>query len=97
MQLALHTAANGHLSLEFSTYGSTLWHAVSDYLESDLGFARSGRVVAGFDEGIHQTFERENISIYAGWDNWSGDYLLANSQAGDEMLGALFSRFAPHS
>jgi hypothetical protein len=97
MSLKIHTAANGHLSLEFGEYDSPLWHDVSVYLERDLGFTREGEVVAGFDEGIRQSFERGDILISAGWDNWSGDYLLANSRSGDEVLHALFARFAPNS
>lgn len=97
MKLSLHTAANGHLSLEFGDYGSALWQAVSRYLEVDLGFRRVGETVAGIDEGIRQSFEFDGMSISAGWDNWSGDYLLANSQTGDELLRTIFSRFEPNS
>ena len=96
MPLALHTAANGHLSLEFGSYDSELWRTVARHLETELGFHRKGEVVAGFDEGIRQSFECEGVSISAGWDNWSGDYLLANSSEGDELLSKMYRRFQPN-
>ncbi|MBF6023435.1 hypothetical protein [Lysobacter niastensis] len=90
MQPSLHTAANGHLTLEFGTYDSALWSAISNYLEIDLGFSRTGQVVvAGTGEGVRQGFQQGELTLDAGWDNWSGDYLLSNSAEGDDLLRRL--------
>lgn len=96
MQLSLHTAANGHLFLEFGDYDSKLWEEISRHLEAELGFNRVGDAVVGCDEGIRQSFERNGLLISAGWDNWSGDYLLSESSLGDELLQSLFGRFRPN-
>jgi hypothetical protein len=96
MQLSLHTAANGHLSLELGDYESKLWKEISRHLEAELGFSRIGDAVVGCDEGIRQSFEREGLLISAGWDNWSGDYFLSESSLGDELLQSLFARFRPN-
>lgn len=92
-QFIIYPAANGHFSLEFGSYDSLLWQKISRYLETDLGFVRVGDVVVGLDEGIRQSFLREGLLIQAGWDNWSGDYLLSDSASGDELLQSLFEIF----
>ena len=96
MQLALHTAANSYLSLEFGDDESMLWKEISHHLQAELGFDRVGDGVIGCDEGIRQSFERDGLIISAGWDNWSGDYLLSESSLGDKLLQSLFSHFRPY-
>jgi hypothetical protein len=43
------------------------------------------------DEGISQDFVKDGITISAGWDNWSGEYLLSTSDDGDDLLTKLFA------
>ena len=40
----------------------------------------------GLDEVIAPDFVRDNIRLLAGWDNWSGYYLLSENAAGDDFL-----------
>ena len=87
----LTVAANGHLFLTFEEYSSSLMRDISKYLETGLGFARSGPAVAGVDEGISQDFVKDGMTISAGWDNWSGEYLLSTSYDGDALLTKLFA------
>lgn len=75
--------------LDFSDYDSLPYQQACAKLENELGFVRRGRTVAGIDEGISPSFLRADLEISAGWDNWSGSYLLANSDAGDAILRRL--------
>ncbi|MDB5959036.1 MAG: hypothetical protein JWP59_330 [Massilia sp.] len=87
----LTVAANGRLCLTFEEYASSLMSDISMYLETKLGFARVGPTVVGLDEGISQDFVKDDIRISAGWNNWSGEYLLSTSDDGDALLTTLFA------
>lgn len=91
MNPSLSAAANGHLSLDFGDYDSVAYQEVCAKLANELGFARHGRTVAGLDEGVSPSFLRAELEISAGWDNWSGSYLLANSDAGDAILQCFYA------
>ena len=97
----LHTAANGHAAIVFEEYDSPEWFEEYDspewfeavfLLESEQDFKRVGEAVMGMDEGILPSFVRGAISIEAGWDNWSGNYLLSESNDGDEVIKWLFQK-----
>jgi hypothetical protein len=91
MNPSLSTAANGHLTLDFGDYDSVAYQEVCAKLQNELGFARHGRTVVELDEGVSPSFLRAELEISAGWDNWSGSYLLANSDAGDAILRRLYA------
>ena len=95
MKPELHTASNGFLSLDFGDYDSPLAMSISHFLETDWGFSRQGPAVLGVDEGTSPNFVRGEIVLAAGWDNWSGQYLLSNSKDGDEILRQIFSMILP--
>ncbi|GJJ05242.1 hypothetical protein RugamoR64_57800 [Duganella rhizosphaerae] len=95
MKPDLHTAPNGFLSLDFCDYDSPLATSISDFLETDWGFRRDGPTVFGMDEGVSPNFVRGEIVLAAGWDNWSGQYLLSNSREGDEILRQIFGMISP--
>ena len=97
MKPELHTAANGYLSLEFGDYDSPLAPTIARFLESELSFCRSGPSVAGMGEGISPNFERDDLVIAAGRDNWSGQYFLSSSVEGDDLLRKLFSAITPNN
>ena len=88
-QPSLSTAANGHLMLSIDSAQSERWASLQKVLETALGYRREGDTIAGFDEGIAPDFVNGEIRIHAGWDNWSGHYLLAVCVAGDEVLRQL--------
>lgn len=90
----LTIAANGHVALEFSDCDSVLYPQACATLESQQGFTRHGSTSAGLDEGITPSFFRADLEIFTGWDNWSGCYLLANSDAGDAVLRHLYAQLA---
>ena len=58
----------------------------------ELGFEREGEAVLGMDEGILSSFVKGGLTIAAGWDNWSGNYLLSESQAADEVLKQIIKK-----
>lgn len=91
-KLILHTAANKHSMLEFGDYDTEVWRVAVALLEQELGFHRTGELVAGLDEGILPSFEKASMKIDAGWDNWAGMYLLANCPSGDDLLAMLEKR-----
>jgi len=90
--LGLFKAANGHFSLECGDLPDSYWQLIVEVLEKEEGFGRSGCPVLGAGEMIHEDFVSECFTLSAGWDNWSGHYLLANSAEGDEFLQQLFER-----
>jgi hypothetical protein len=95
MKPEMHTASNGFLSLDFGDYDSPLAMSISHLLEIDWGFRRQGPAVLGVDEGISPNFVRGEIVLAAGWDNWSGQYLLSTSKDEDEILRQIFNMILP--
>jgi hypothetical protein len=90
MKPTLDTAANGHLTLNFNELSDTYWLALADNLIKLRGFKRLGSPVIGVDEKIHHHFQCAEFSLAAGWDNWSGHYLLSDSVPSDVFLQKLF-------
>lgn len=88
----LHTTANGHAAIDFEEYDSPEWFQAVFLLESEQDFKRAGEAVTGLDEGILPSFVKGDISIEAGWNNWSGNYLLSESNHGDEVIKWLFQK-----
>jgi hypothetical protein len=88
----LHTAANGHAAIDFEEYDSPEWFEAVFLLESEQGFQRTGEAVMVMDEGVMPSFVKGEISIEAGWNNWSGNYLLSASKDGDEVIKWLFQK-----
>jgi len=76
--------------IAFEEDGSSAWLDACAILEKRYGFARIGKAAIGAGQGIHPDFCLGRIQISAGWDNWSGDYLLANCREGDQIIQELF-------
>ncbi len=93
-QLVLFKSANGHFSMECGDAPDSYWQTIVETLEQQECFTRSGNAVLGAGEMIHQDFVSKNFSLSAGWDNWSGHYLLANCSAGDTFLQQLYEHLA---
>lgn len=84
----LTTAANGHNFLTFEDYETPQWRLAIEWLKG-AGFSESGTSIVTLDEGIFPSFVRNSVTIAAGFDNWSGNYLLANCEIGDQIILAL--------
>jgi hypothetical protein len=87
--LSLSLAANGHLQLTMSPLSAACLRWKLSLIH---GFRREGRPAHGLDETIYPDFVRGDLRLMAGWDIWSGYYLLSSSEAGDELLRNLVAR-----
>lgn len=92
MKPALHTAANGHLTLKLNELPDAYWCSLADTLIKHHGLQRSGSPVSGLDQQIHPSFVCAEFSLAAGWDSWFGHYLLSESEAGDVFLRQLLDQ-----
>ena len=92
MNPTLDTATNGHLLLSFNELSDSFWLSLAENLTRLHGFKRVGSPVIGVSEQIHQSFQCAEFNLAAGWDNWSGHYLLSESVAGDAFLQKLFNQ-----
>ena len=92
--LTLSRAANGRLTLEFTQPEGPQWRLTVRILQRELGFERDGETISGLDEGLLPAFVNDEIRLHAGWDHWSGTYLLSQCSGGDEVLSALANRLA---
>lgn len=85
----LFHAANGHLLIEFGELSDADWKALESKLVNAWGFRRVGEVVIGLDGTICPDFERQDLTLAAGWDIWLGYHLLSECAAGDEFLQSM--------
>lgn len=78
-------AANRHNWIAFEDYETPQWRSAIEWLRRE-GFTESGAPVIGFDEGILPSYVKQGVAIAAGFDNWSGNYLLAECDRGDQVI-----------
>jgi hypothetical protein len=81
----LVTAANGHNWITFEDYETPQWRLAIEWLRRE-GFTESGAPVIGLDEGILPSYIKQGVAIAAGFDNWSGNHLLAECDIGDQVI-----------
>ena len=87
----LDTAANGFAHV--TTEDQAEYKRLASLLVWRHGFIRFGFGVPAYgDEAIYPSFVRWRTTIVAGWDNWSGYYLLANSARADRFLRGFFAK-----
>ena len=84
----LQTAANGHLALEFDDSPEELWEAALERIKAEA-FHETGESVLGPGQSIFPCYVRWSILLMSGWDEWSGNYLLATCEDGDAFLEKL--------
>ncbi|NRT54410.1 hypothetical protein [Sphaerotilus uruguayifluvii] len=89
MTVTVHRAANGHLLLELGEASDAAWHGLAALLVNEYKFTRIGTAVLGAGEQIHPSFQVPEFTLAAGWDNWSGHYLLSESAEGDAFIERL--------
>jgi hypothetical protein len=87
----LTLAANGHNFLTFEAYDTAQWLSAVEWLKRNR-FAEADDPVFGADEAILPSFVRGTVSIAAGFDNWSGNYLLAQCHEGDQVILEIAAR-----
>lgn len=91
----LLVAANGHVHLCFEKTSPLFALWLKFKLQFIRGFRRESRRAASQDAIIVPDFVRGNVRLRAGWDIWSGLYLLSESAAGDDFLRAFAKKWLP--
>ena len=92
MGLKLDRAANGHRTIELGDLPQAHWDQLVLLLVDVYHFSRQGVETVGLDEVIAASFHRADMTLLAGWDIWSGHYLLAECSCGDEFLAQIHKR-----
>ncbi|MEW6126597.1 MAG: hypothetical protein AB1757_06115 [Acidobacteriota bacterium] len=82
---AYHTAANGHLSYEIYRATPDFLLYAAEILRDHFGFSEATKPIIGLDQIISEC-TKEEVTLMLGWDIWSGFYILADSDAGDEWV-----------
>jgi len=87
----LYCAGNGFCKIE--TDSLLVRIKLGLILTFRYGFYRWGVWVIGVtDESIHPSFICFRKRILAGWDNWSGYYLLADNEETDSFLRDFYQK-----
>jgi len=74
-------------------FAASEWANICEYLVGTFHFERTGKEIMHVAEGIYQSFSLPQYSLQAGWDDWNGNYLLSESDSGDECLKDVFGHF----
>ena len=94
-KLCVERAANGRLKLSIQNPGLLDHWLLRWKLQAGYGFRREGRRILGVGEGIVPDFVRERLRLEAGFDDFSGIYLLACDDEGDRFLTEFAQELAP--
>jgi len=81
----LTIAANSHYWLTFEACNTAQWDRATEWLKQ-AGFSKIGTPVWGMDEAIFPSFVKQDVTVEAGADHWSGNYLLAVCDNGDQVI-----------
>ena len=84
--------AEGRLAYEIFEAESDYLKTVHTVLTKQFGFHRKKlwglEMIIGLSEVIY-SYERAGLQLEVGWVCWSGCYLFANQEAGDEVVRAI--------
>lgn len=87
--MTLSTAANGHLTLDFDDSPEELWEVALKRLKAE-GYRETSEPVLGPGQSLFPSYVRWSVLLMAGWDEWSGNYLMATCDEGDILLGTFY-------
>lgn len=79
------TTANGFKSYEIFDADENSIFNFADILEQEFQFTKFKVPVVGLD-GIYWDFYKDEEMITLGWDNWSGIFIMSNSELGDLLV-----------
>ena len=82
---AFYKAANGRQSFEIYRATSEFVFVTAKILHERFGFSKCKPPFVGLDEVLTDC-EKDGRKLLLGWDNWSGFYLMADSEAGDAIV-----------
>lgn len=80
-----HKTAQGRESYEIFDADSDFLFQVVAVLESRFNFQAMNKPLDGMDV-IYWDFARDEIKVTVGWDIWSGCFVFATTEAGDEIV-----------
>ena len=78
-------AANGHQGYEIYKATPDFIFVAAKILHERFGFSKARKPVDGFDHIITDCAKGE-VNLLLGWDNWSGFYLMTDSDLGDPVV-----------
>ena len=81
----IQQTAQGRASYEIYEANSDFLAKLAQVLESHFGFQAIRNPLDGVDV-IYWDFARDDIQVTLGWDIWSGCFVFATSEAGDEII-----------
>lgn len=81
----LFTVSNGHLSYEIDDANSELVPVIGQLLQNEFGFVPTAGPSIGLNEvAIELVLAGTKIGL--GWDTWSGAYVMAFTEEGDQYI-----------
>jgi hypothetical protein len=94
--------AEGRLAYEIFEAEPDYLKTVHRVLTEQFGFRRKKlcgmEIIIGLDE-VLCSYARNSLQLEVGWDSWSGCYLFATEEAGDEVvrgIGAYLDELLRH-
>lgn len=85
MKGCFHQTAQGRTSYEIYEAESDFLLQIAAILKARFGFQATSSPLEGLDV-IYWDFVRGEIPITVGWDNWSGCFVFAETEEGDEIV-----------
>jgi hypothetical protein len=79
------TAKNGHLSFEIESASTSFLPILSKLLQEEFGCVSVGET-STFVSEIISDIELNGLKFGLGWDNWSGAYVMALCDQGDQQI-----------
>jgi hypothetical protein len=89
-----HRTAGGRLSFEIYYAVPDIMFEIEKILRSEFGCSKPETSIHGFDEIITRC-HKGDIYIEVGWDTWSGFYMFADSEKGDELIRHMGEHLQP--
>lgn len=88
----LFKIANGHFSYDIEAFKAGHIFPVATRLEQVLGFEPTGLSALVMD-CAYLEMQRGGVEITVGWDIWSGLFIMAKDEAGDEAVREIAEHF----
>ncbi|WP_226705218.1 hypothetical protein [Microbulbifer elongatus] len=79
------TVSNGHLSYEIYDAKSEFVPVLGELLQREFGYSPVGMPAIGLSEVVAEV-ELNGTKLGLGWDNWSGEYVMAFCEEGDLLI-----------
>ena len=83
----LTKVANGHLSFEIEDAKGNIVKSVSKMLKKHFNFKPNRPIVLLDEVLINGVIDKEKITV--SWDNWSGLFIMADSDLGDSIIESI--------